>query len=807
MTENFNILVDKLNSFKLKYYLYQILRGLLIVLFLLIVLYVVFSLIEYIVYLPSVYRKILFFGYLIFGILLFIQFVVVPSLKLLHILKPIDTKSASIIIQRNFPDIKDKLLNIIELNNIHNPQYSNEILLASIDQKINELKFFDFRDAVQFRRIRYVLLYFCISIVCSTVIFISNKSIFTGPAKRILYYNTEFVKPAPYTFNLANTNLKAKKGDPFIISVNCEGGEIPQLVYINIEGNNYLMKNSGIGNFEFEMASVINPVSFYFTDLKYSSKKYRLQLLPKPGITNFNVKVTPPPYTALQNKVLYNIGDLQIPRGTKVEWDFTGIDVDSLYLVLTDSSTIAGNKDGSIFNVRSKFYNKTGYNVFIKNNITQPELALSYDIDVVPDLFPEIDIVQIRDSFQLTQFFFKGLIGDDYGFTNLEFHYNVDNIDSSIAIPFVKSLADQYFYYSFDFNLLKHNTGTISYYFSVTDNDVISNYKTTTSNNYTFHFPNKEEIDKTETEQFQNIEDMLERSMEMAGEIQGDMENLRLKNMDSNVSEWEKSKMVSDIISKHGRLEQMYDQIKQNNENLNNYLNSFNKQNSEILEKQKQIEDLLKEVFNDELKKLMDEFNKLADEFNSKELNNLSQKIDLTFEDLQKQMDRNLEMLRKMKTEEKLQKVIDGINKMADEEQEFANQLLEEKNYEKIIKELISHQEGLDELQNDLKNALDLNNELNKPLNFDDFSEEFNDIRNSLEENKSELNNQKKNKSEKGLQNSSEKLKNLAFNMQQMLDKNTMQQNKEDIENLKQILSNLITLSFKQEDIYEGFKI
>ena len=85
-----------------------------------------------------------------------------------------------------------------------------------------------------------------------------------------------------------------------------------------------------------------------------------------------------------------------------------------------------------------KFYKSTNYNVFIQNNITEPELALSYSIEVIPDLFPEIEIYQIIDSLQLTRFYFKGNMGDDYGFSNLQFHYNIDNADSAISIPFVK---------------------------------------------------------------------------------------------------------------------------------------------------------------------------------------------------------------------------------------------------------------------------------------------------------------------------------------------------------------------------------
>ncbi len=230
----------------------------------------------------------------------------------------------------------------------------------------------------------------------------------------------------------------------------------------------------------------------------------------------------------------------------------------------------------------------------------------------------------------MTRFFFKGVIGDDYGFTGLKFHYNIENSDSTVSIPFVKSLTDQEFYFSFDFNDLPNRQGIVSYYFSVTDNDAVNNYKTTTSGSFTFEFPNRDEISQAEKEKFDNLQNMIEESRKMASEIQHDLKNLQIKNMDSNISEWEKSQMVNEMISKQNRLEKLYDQIKQDNENLNNYLNSFTQQNQDIIEKQKQIEELLNEVFTDELKKLMEEFNKLAEQFDSKKLNQLSKQMDLT---------------------------------------------------------------------------------------------------------------------------------------------------------------------------------
>jgi hypothetical protein len=70
MSKKFNILVDKLNSFKLKYYTYKLLKGVVITFLLLLIIYTGFSLIEYFVYLSSEVRKVVFFGFLIFSGLL-----------------------------------------------------------------------------------------------------------------------------------------------------------------------------------------------------------------------------------------------------------------------------------------------------------------------------------------------------------------------------------------------------------------------------------------------------------------------------------------------------------------------------------------------------------------------------------------------------------------------------------------------------------------------------------------------------------------------------------------------------------------
>ena len=352
MTENFNILVNKLNAFRFKYGLYKLVRGAALVFVLLITLYTVFSVIEYYIYLSSLTRKVIFYGFLIFGSLISLQFILIPLFRLLHILRPIDLKYSTKLIQKHFGEIEDKLLNIIELSDLHEKQYSNELLVASIDQKIDELKVFNFNEAIEYKNVRISSIYLIISVLIASGILLSNKSIFTESTNRLVHYNQQFIKPAPFTFKIQNQNLKAKKGDPFTVKVIAEGEEIPQIVYINIEGNNYLMKTTESGYYQFEMASVINPVTFYFTDLKYKSDSYSLQLLPKPGINSFRISTNPPAYTLTDNQMLDNVGDLQVPCGTIVKWQFNGVDVDSLFLQFDDSTQVTAERNDTGFELQ-----------------------------------------------------------------------------------------------------------------------------------------------------------------------------------------------------------------------------------------------------------------------------------------------------------------------------------------------------------------------------------------------------------------------------------------------------------------------
>jgi hypothetical protein len=805
MEKDFNRLKKKINDFKNKFFKYHFIRGVILSLLLFVIIYFILDFLEYTFYLSSVLRKMAFMTSILFMSFITLRFVIFPGIQWIGLLKILDDKKVSSIISKLVPEIKDKLINVIELNEMNAEQYSDQIKEAAITQKINELKIFNFTEAINLKNLRILITYLFISFAIISGVFIIDKNLIIQPANRILHYNQVFIKPAPFTFDLLSKNQSVEKGKEYIIKMECKGEDIPTICYINIEGNNFLMKSTGNSTFEYEIPSVIKDINFYFTDLKYNSENFLIEVIPVPIINKFEIQIIPPEYTNLPDRNIENIGDIEAPAGSYISWSFECFDTDSLQLKFSDGEVLnAQKKSEKYFITQRNFKSSNEYEVKVKNIKSEFATIMTFSVNVKEDLFPEIKLSSLMDSVEMTRFYFKGEIYDDYGFTELLYHMNIEQIDSTFKLPVIKSLTSQEFYYAVDFNDFSYKGKTINYYFTISDNDQINKPKTTSSQSFTFKFPDRKELDEKENENFNKIDKLLLDSKNLANELKKDLKELQIKNLNNSVSEWDKSQLVNDIVNKKDELDDLLNNIEKLNEVSNNYQNSFNKNDENILKKQEEIEKLLENVMTDELKKLLEEFAKLAEEFNSQKLNDLSSKMNLTFEDLEKQLDRNIEMLKKMKIEKDLTQIVERVERIKENQENDATEILKEKQFEEIGKSNENDISELSDINEDLKKVLEQNNDLKNPYKFDEFTEEFKEINEGMKESGEELNKRNAKNASKSLKKNADNLGNLLFAMKQMIKSNSAEQNEEDIANIKQILKNLVYISFEQENILKS---
>ena len=147
MSNNYQILIKKLDEFIRKYYKNKLLRGGIYSAGLLLASFIVFTSIEYFGQFSTTGRTILFYSFLSIIAYLLVNYVAIPLSKLYRFGKIINHDQAAEIIGNHFEEVKDKLINVLQLEH-KAEQNSGGLLLASIDQKSIELKPIPFSNAI-----------------------------------------------------------------------------------------------------------------------------------------------------------------------------------------------------------------------------------------------------------------------------------------------------------------------------------------------------------------------------------------------------------------------------------------------------------------------------------------------------------------------------------------------------------------------------------------------------------------------------------------------------------------------------------
>ncbi|MGF7137921.1 coiled-coil domain-containing protein [Roseimarinus sediminis] len=799
MRDNYLIIEKRILKFVKKYYLNKVVKGLLFSIIIAIILTLLAVFTELFFYFSSYEKKIILTLYLTGISFTIVYGVLWPLLGFFGIGNTIKTEKINELIVEHFPDIKDQLLNIIELNNQANENnYSNELIIASIDQKISSIKHFDFNEAIslkEHRRFLWVLFGFIASSILLVMFMPSNLK---SSASRLLAYNVEFEKPSPYQFILLNEALTAGKGDNYNIRVKVDSDKEFTEVLLGYGDNQFMMKKDSLNIYSYELTSVNNDVHFNFSVGEFHSKKYTLEVLPKPVLAGFDIEVKKPAYTGLKNEVFNNVTEIIVPHGSKLAFSFQTFYTDTLFLSAADQSSSVVQP----FNHELTVYNNALYSIGVQNKYFESANLLSVNVELIPDDYPAIDVDMLIDSMEFTRSYFKGIIADDYGISNLNFISKVDGkIDSIRPVQFIPNLMQQDFFYAYNFNFYKGVTPEVEYYFEVGDNDAINGSKKSTSEVYLFRFPDQKDINNYQEEQFDNIEEVVSESMNLTNQIKEDLADLKQKMINSELSDWEKKEAVKNIFSNKMQLEKALDEIKERNKELNSYLESYTEQNEELIEKQNRIEEMLEEIMSDELKKLMDEFNKMMEQFDQEKVNNLSEQLDISLDDLSEQLDRNISLLKRMKIEQQLSSAIEQLKQKADEQNKLQDSINNGVQPESLSEKQEQSKKEMSDLEEQYEKIQQLNDELEEPVQLYDFEDEFGAIQEEFDQSIDQLNKNKEKSSRQSLENNKQKMEALASMMQQMMDAAFAQQNQESIEDLLQILDNLVLFSVSQEEV------
>ncbi len=810
--DNKDLLIKKIELFIRKYYNNIAIRGGIIFAAILLILFLVISLFEYFTYSNSILRTILFYSFIGINLVVLIYHIFIPLLKKNGLLKRLSYEDAAKIIGRYFPEIEDKLLNTIQLNKMTRQTStikSMELLLASIDFKIEQIKPFSFHKAVNFKKNLKYIKYAAIPLGIIIIIFAWNSSVFTEPTHRIVHYNQAFTKPLPYQFIIENTQLKSFQNEDFTLKIKVEGEEVPEEAFIEINNNLYKLTQETNIQFSYIFKNLQQNLTFRFVTDEMKSQFYELTVLPKPLMINFSISLEYPVYVQKINETVDNNGDLSIPQGTKINWKFNTRNTEEI-LLLIDDKTHTLSHQSDIFTFSMRAMSNLSYTIFNKNKYVTNSDSLHYFINVIPDHYPQIEVVSMNDSIFFDRFYFKGNISDDYGFKKLEFVYTITNekdtfaTTHSINIPIDLSLNRQDFYYYFDAQTLNLALGqTLSYYFEIWDNDGVNGSKSSRTTKMEFQLPSEKEIEKQVDNLSTQTKSDMSKLIKESNKILKKIEDLKKKMSEKNQIGWEEKKQMEDLLKQLQNLKKEVENLNVQQEKQLQIENQHQFLNEEILKKQEELQKRFNELFSDEMKQMMEEIQMLMQRNMDKNtMKEMIDKMEFSTEELNKQLDQDLSLFKQLEFEKKINNTINNIYDLSEKQKQLAKETADKKNNNKQqIEKQQEIQKEFNELMEDVKALQQLNQTLEEPYQLPNINQLEQDVLQNMQEAQEQLQKNKNDQSAKSQEKAGENMEEIAEKMDAAFSEQQSKATGEDIQTLTQILYNIVKTSFQQEEL------
>ena len=798
--DNYNKILDKLNAFIAKFYTKMLLKGLLLFLAFGLLFFFAVVGIEYFLWLSSTGRFLLLVLFVGVELYLLWKFIITPLSFLLRWKRGLSNKEASLLIGKHFPEVEDKLFNLLDLAESNS---KSELLLASIQQRSMDLSVVPFVKAIDLKENIGYAKYLLLPLFIFAIIWISGDVVsYFSSYKRVVNYDLAYEPPAPFTFRLLTSNLDVLEGKSLTVSLTTEGRVKPESVSIVVDGKEFLLQFKE-GLYQYEFTRPLKSTSFYFVSNGFRSKEYFLNVLSAPSIVDFEMFLDYPDYTEREDEVIKSTGNAVFPEGTSVSWRMKTRTTDEVLFNVGDSIQ-KFQRVGDIFNFRKRVYSDLDYELSISNvNVTSYE-KLGYRFNVIRDAFPSLRVEQVLDSLNPNLSYYIGEATDDYRLNTVRLIYHKKGQDNKNALVLSNPNVNyNKFYYTFPSGLDLEEGEVYDFYFEVVDNDAIHNGKVTKSQVFSSVLLNDNQMKYRELDFQKSILRNLDKSLEMSKEQQENLKEINRQDRENSVLSFSDQNRIKDFLKQQ---EVQEDLMKKFSGQLKDNL----KKSEEDSKLKKLLEERLErqELEAKKNERLLEELNKLAEKLDKDELAKRLEELGKKQRNADRNLEQFLELTKRYYIQQKADQLSDNLMKLSKEQEALVDKDVgldeQQKEQDSLGSKFEEISKEVDELLKDiasLKKPIDLKVDMG---NMEDIKK---DQRGALEEISKQPKGDKStsDKAKSKQKSAAKKMKELADDL---LAANSGggggSSTAEDAEMLRQLLDNLITFSFKQEGLYKS---
>lgn len=790
------VLLNKIDSFIKRFYLNKLIKGVLIGTIILIATFLLFNGLEYFSWFSQRVRLGLFITITgIFAIIILFYFII-PLINLIRFRKKMSEHQAAQLIGKFFPEIKDKLLNTLQLSEKAVNNVDNELLIATIEQRTQNLKPINFNEAVNLKENYKYLKIFILAFATLTLLLIFAPSFSRQPVERIINYDIHYEKPLPYRVDLQEIEIEITQGEDFEYKIHVTGEKIPESFYISNSVGTRKMTKISNNEFKYIFNNVYHSDDFQIIGGEYVSPQIKINVNPSPSLLFYETELSFPNYIKRNKETLSGKTRLLVPQGTDVKFIFHTQDVDALNITI-DSICHQLQSDNNDFVYHFKALQTTKFSVNISNQWKVDENPIPFTVEVISDAYPEIQVQVFNEDFS-KQMYYSGIIADDYGFTKLLYHFEVENKPQQNFVTIInidKKESRTSFYYSIDLDTLTMYPGDIvKSYFEIWDNDGINGPKSRRSEYFQVSLPTRETLDSIVDASEENIISNLENKANELEELRNDIEEILKDLMSKKELDWTDKEKMKELLEKEKKIQEEWEKVQEEQKELKEFMEKNELTSEELLKKQEKINQLFDEVIPEEMKKMMEELEKMLNEMPRDKMQQMMQDLKKNNKELQEMMDRNLSLLEQLKVEKDLNELIDKMNDLS-KKLENTN----ESNNDSLSAEDAKNQ--FDKLSRELDSIMERNKGLQEPFNIFKDEQTQEEIMNDLDEAEKMENKGDNSGASQKKNNAGKKMKEMADQLSMDMSMSGMEQLGEDAHLIRILLENVVRSSHEEESL------
>ena len=784
---------------------------------------------EYIAPFGTTVRGVLFYFSIVAAVFFLIRLVVVPLLQSSFIFSQPDYFHAAGEVGGKYPDIKDDLLNSLQLLSENAINFSTQLVNAAFERVYKKTKSYNFQEVVNYSSARKHLRNASIVFGSVFLLFVFVPGLGLS-GYRIMNYNTSFTPPPKFVFEVSPGNTDITKGDDIKITVAVKGNKPSQITLFTKSGEQaeyeakYLVPDS-LGNYNFIGTAVKSSFNYFAFAEGIESSVYTITVVNRPFITNYELTVVPPAYSKLPNVIQRDNGNITALPGSWVKMKLNSSrELSKATISFSDSTEKPMTVNDEAASVDFNISKEINYKMLIVDNESVGNInPISYSIKLLTDDPPSIEVVSPDQNIKLgseTKISLVSKIKDDYGFSKMNLNYRlsaskyrqITDDYSQTSIPINKDLKEEEVYYVWDLAPLVLAEGEVmSYYVEIFDNDIINGPKSAKSPVMTISVPSLDDLfasaDNTQQEATNDLAQTLDEAQKLQLEMQKISDDLKQNNREIS---WQEKERIENAADKFKELTSKVDDISKKLSDMKKDLMHNNLFSEETMQKYNELQKLLDEMTNDEMKEA---FKRLQESLKSLMRNNAQMSLDemkANEEYFKKSLERTVNLLKRIQVEQKIDELVkrtEDLSNKLDELKEKTNQSdFSDKDKQNELEEkqsdISQEMKRLDEEMNKLDNKMSELTDMPKDK-LENAMQEFDKQQNAelSEETLKELQKMQKMQAMKNQQQLSQNMKMMNKQFQDLQSAMQQMNQVKSFYGMMKVLDDLITLSKEQEKL------